>query len=250
MYKKKKKLTVVWIVTIILLIFTMFYMLNTKNQSYLDRLINDIIYLPTRLINYNDKEDIIGKNINDELKEENKQLKELLNIKDTLIEFEVIHATIIERNTSYWFNSMTINKGKKDGVKKGMAVVTNDGIIGKIENTNYLTSTVKLITSNDKNNKISVRINSKDKIYNSILTTDENGKMIITGIDKESKITKGDKVTTSGLSDIFPSGILIGEVSKVENDEYGVSKKAFIESQSDINNIRFVSILSRKIGYE
>lgn len=250
MYKKKRKFNLLWILVIILLAFIMVYMLNTKKEFYINKIIKDIIYLPARLIKEDTKEDIIGQNLNTELLEENKQLKALLDVNNTLSEFDTINATIIERNTAYWFNNITINKGKKDGIGVGMAVVTNEGIIGKIENISYLTSSVKLITSNDKNNKISVRINSKDKAYNNILTTDSNGKMIINGIDKTSKVEVGDIVVTSGLSEIFPSGIIIGKILKIENDEYGLSKKAFIESQIDLNNIRFVSVLSRKISHE
>lgn len=250
MYKKKHKLTIIWVIIIILLAFVMVYTLNTKTELYINKIIKDIIYLPTRLIPDNNKEDIIGQNLNNELIEENKQLKKLLDIENTLSDFDTINATVIERNTTYWFNNITINKGKKDGIDVGMAVVTNEGIIGKIENVSYLTSTIKLITSNDKNNKISIRINSKDKTYNNILTTDVDGQMVITGIDKASKVEVGDIVVTSGLSETFPSGIIIGKISKIENDEYGISRKAFVESQTDINNIRFVSVLSRKISYE
>ena len=250
MYKKKRKFNMLWIIVIILLTFVMLYMLNTKKELYINKIIKDIIYIPARLIKEDAKEDIIGQNLNTELLEEIKQLKALLDIDNTLSEFETINATVIERNTAYWFNNITINKGKKDGIEVGMAVVTNEGIVGKIENISYLTSSVKLITSNDKNNKISVRINSKDKVHNNILTTDPNGKMIINGIDKTSKVEVGNIVVTSGLSEIFPSGIIIGKISKIENDEYGLSKKALIEAQTDLNNIRFVSVLSRKISHE
>lgn len=250
MYKKKHKFTIIWIIIVILLSFIMVYMINTKTDTYINKLIKDIIYLPTRLISNSNNEDLIGQNLNNELIEENKQLKNALDIENTLSDFDIINATVIERNTAYWFNNITINKGKKDGIDVGMAVVIKEGIIGKIENVSYFTSTIKLITSNDKNNKISIRINSKDKTYNNILTTDIDGQMVITGIDKDSTIEVGNTIVTSGLSEVFPSGIIIGKISKIENDEYGISKKAFVESQADINNIRFVSVLSRKLGYE
>lgn len=250
MHKKKNKFTIIYIITIILLLFIMIYTINNKKNSYINNIIKDIVYLPTRLITHSNGEDIIGTNINDELKKENEELKKLLSIQNTLSEFKVINATVIERNTTYWFNTITINKGKKDGIEPNMAVVTSDGLIGKVEHISYLSATVKLITSNDKNNKISVRINTEDKSYNSILTTNEKGKMIISGLDNESKIKVGDKVVTSGLSEIFPSGIIIGQVSKIENDEYGVSKKIYVESKTQIDNVRFVSILSRKIEHE
>ena len=250
MHKKKNKVNVIYMTTIILLIFLMIYVINTKKNSYINNIIKDIIYLPTRLMEPTKEKKLIGINLNNELKEENEQLKELLNIKNSLSEFDIINATIIERNTTYWFNTITINKGKKDDIESGMAVVTSGGLIGKIQSASYLTSTVKLITSNDQKNKISVRINTTEKFYNGILTTSEQGKMIIRGLDKNSKIKIGDEVVTSGLSDIFPSGIIIGKISKIENDEYGISKKTYVEPTASIDNVRFVSVLSRKTNNE
>ena len=242
-YKKKNNFSVILLIVIILTSFVMIYLINTKRVSILSSMIKDIIYLPTRVI---DDKSILDINLNHELEEENKELKDLLKLKSSLSEFDSINAVVIERNTSYWFNTLTINKGSKDSIKKGMAVVTNEGIIGKVESTTNLTATIKLITSNDKNNKISVRINSKQD-YNTVLTTNSNGEMIIEGIPNDNNIKVGDSVVTSGLSDIFPSGIAIGKVKKIELDNYGSSKKLLVESTSNINNIRFVSVLKRKV---
>ena len=243
MYKNKNIFCIILLIIIIISSFIMIYLINTKGPTVLSNVIKDIIYLPTRIIeNKND----LNISLNYELEQENKELKKLLNIKSSLSEFEVINATVIERNTTYWFNTLTINKGSSDKIKRGMAVVTNEGIIGRVESTTKLTSTIKLITSNDKNNKISVMINSSED-YNTILTTNSDGEMIIEGIPNNKNIKVGDNVVTSGLSDIFPSGIIVGKVKKIELDNYGSSIKLLVESTSDINNIRFVSVLKRKI---
>ena len=242
-YKKKHNFSIFLLIVVILTSFIMIYLINTKKKSILSSVIKDIIYLPTRVI---DNKTNLNIDLNHELEEENKELKSLLKIKSSLSEFEEINATVIERNTTYWFNTLTINKGNIDGIKKGMAVVTNEGIIGRVESTTKFTSTIKLITSNDKDNKISVRINSK-KDYNTILTTTSNGEMFIEGIPNDNDIKLGDSIVTSGLSDIFPSGIIIGKVKKIELDNYGSSKKILVESTSNINNIRFVSVLKRKV---
>lgn len=250
MYKKKRKTTTIYIIIAIALFFVMIYTINNKTTSYVNSIIKDIIYLPTRIIKENEQENLLNIYLNEELQKENEELKKALNIKNTLSEFNVINATVIERNTAYWFNTLTINKGKKDNIEPNMAVVTSDGLIGKIENISYLTSTVKLITSNDKNNKISVTINSTDNPYNGIIENDEQGHMIIKGLNKDNKIKIGDNVLTSGLSDIFPRGIIIGQISKIEDDEYGIGKKAYVQSKTQIDNIRYVSVLSRSVKHE
>lgn len=241
MYKKKNKFLLVFIVITTIFLFVMFYLLNT-NTTFFSGIIKDIIYVPSRMIKNNEE---LSFNINKELESENKELKSLLKIRNSISEFDVINASVIERNTAYWFNTITINKGSRDGIKKGMAVITNGGIIGKIDNTSNLVSTVRLITSNDKDNKISVVIKSK-KDYNAILKTLDNGDMVIEGLDKDIEIENGNNVVTSGLSDIFPRGIIIGKIKSIELDKYASSKKALVESLTDINNIRFVSVLKRK----
>ena len=90
---------------------------------------------------------ILQKNLNNSLKQEIKELKELLNLNSTLSEYTTINATIISRNDLYWFNTVIIDKGKKDGLKKNMAVITQNGLIGKISKTTKKTSEIKLITT-------------------------------------------------------------------------------------------------------
>ncbi len=64
-------------------------------------------------------------------------------------------------------------------------------------------------------------------------------------IDSELSVKKGDKVTTSGLGGIFPKGILIGEVTKVETDDYGLTKSAYIKPAADFTMLDHVIIAKR-----
>ena len=79
------------------------------------------------------------------------------------------------------------------------------------------------------------------------MTTDKDNNLFISGIDNKENIKVGDLVTTSGLSDIFPSGIDIGYIEKIENDKFGISKKAYLKPKSNLDNLRFVLVLKRKI---
>lgn len=206
--------------------------------------LKDIIYKPFKDIS-NNKNDIVGKNINYELVEENNELKNISKIDSSLSGFKIINATVIERNVSYWMNSITINKGKSSGIDIGMAVVVGEGLIGKISYITDDTSVVKLITSNDNDNKISVKI-KQDETYIYKVLEYENDELVIKGIENESSIKIGDIILTSGLSDIYPSGITIGEVYKIENDKYNISKKAYIKSKVQFDNLRFISVLERE----
>ena len=161
-------------------------------------------------------------------------------------EYDIIYATVVERNNFYWLNTLVINKGSMDGVEEGLAVVDNSGLIGAISDVSNATSTVKLITLDDKYNSISVKVKGNDYELNKILKV-KDGNLIIEGINKNINIQIGDKIVTNGLSNKFPSGITIGEVSMVNEDLYSISNIATVSLSANINNLRFVAILKRKI---
>ena len=227
--KKNNKLI---IIIIVLLLFS-YYELN--NNYRVGGIIRDILFLP--MINNNYKE--MYTLINKEIKEENDELKKMLDINYSLTDFDNINASIIERNTTYWLNELTINKGRKDGVENNQIVITKDGMIGKVIDSSYNTSKIKLIT--EFNTPISVDINNVNK-----LLTIEDYKLYIRGINESDNIKEKDKVVTSGLSDIFPKGILIGEIEKIIKEDNDVGYYALIKLSSNLNNLRFVTVLKRK----
>ena len=247
MKKKKNGYKILFILTIIIVFFLVLYFSLNREITISFKTLRDIVYKPFYTIS-NNNTDIVGKSINEELVSENKELKKLTKIDNSLSEFKKINTTIVERNHSYWLDSMVINKGKKDGIDIGMAVVVSEGLIGKITSITNNTSVVKLITSTDNNNKISVKIKYGETYIYKILEI-ENNMLVIKGIDNDIDLEKEtDKsVVTSGLSDVYPSGIVIGNITNIVSDKYGISKKAYVSTEVDFNNLRFVSVLSRDI---
>ncbi len=84
-------------------------------------------------------------------------------------------------------------------------------------------------------------INDKNKI----LIVSDN-KIIIRGINREDKIKIGDTVTTSGLQEKLPKGIIIGTIKKIKYENNNVGLVAELELESNIDNLRFVAVLKRK----
>ena len=126
-----------------------------------------------------------------------------------------------------------------------MAVITKKGLVGKISKVSDNSSEVKLITSDDINFKISVAIKTNDIDNYAILNgyDKKTGCIKATGIDKTTEIKKDDIVLTSGLGDMFPGGIYIGTVEKVESDKYNLSKNIYVKTYQDFNDIHYVTIL-------
>jgi len=184
----------------------------------------------------------------EELQKEVTELKSTLKLNSTLSEYSYVNATVVNRNVGYWYNTFTIDKGSKNGIKEGDAVITNEGLIGKIINVSNFSSTVKLLTSDEISNKISIKITSDNKKYYGLLIGYDVDKNIyrIEGITESDKIKEGDMVTTTGLTDYFPSGILIGHVSKVVKDEYDLNSIIEVKPSVSFNDISIVTVLNRK----
>ena len=185
---------------------------------------------------------------NIELRKQLEAMKEELNIDYTVNEYEFLNATVISRNISYWYNTITIDKGTYNGVEPNMVVVNSDGLIGKVVSTTTFTSDVKLLTTSDTNNKISVAIsNGSNKLYGLIKDYNYNTNSLeVEGISNTEKVSIGDSVYTSGLGGIFPSGILIGKVTEITTDEYDLAKIINVKPIADFDNINYVAILKRK----
>ena len=185
---------------------------------------------------------------NIELRRQLDKLKEELNIDYTLVDYEYLNATVVSRNVGFWYNTITIDKGSYNGVEKDMVVINSKGLIGKIIKTSTFTSDVRLITTSDTNNKISVHISNGDyDLYGLINSYDYNDNYLeVEGISNTKDVRVGDYVYTSGLGGIFPSGILVGTVSEISTDSYDLAKIIKVKPSSDFTDINYVSILKRK----
>ena len=185
---------------------------------------------------------------NIELRKQLDAMKEELGIKYTINDYEFLNSTVISRNISYWYNTITIDKGTYNGVEVDMVVVNSDGLIGKVVSTTTFTSDVKLLTTSDTNNKISVAIsNGSNKLYGLIKDYNYNNNYLeVEGISNTETVSIGDYVYTSGLGGIFPSGILIGKVAEITTDEYDLAKIINVSPIADFDDINYVAVLKRK----
>lgn len=185
---------------------------------------------------------------NIELRKQLENLKDELSIDYSINDYDYLNATVVYRNVSYWYNTITIDKGTYNGVEVDMAVVNSKGLIGKVVSTTAFTSDIKLITTSDTNNKISITVsNGGNKINGLIKNYNYKTKFLeVEGISNTEKVNVGDYVYTSGLGGIFPSGILIGKVANITTDEYDLAKIIDVEPIADFDDINYVAILKRK----
>ena len=185
---------------------------------------------------------------NIELRRQIEQMKEELDISYTLSDYEYLNATVVSRNVGFWYNTITIDKGSYNGIEQDMVVINSKGLIGKIIKTSTFTSDVRLITTSDTNNKISVHISNGDtNLYGLINNYNYNDNLLeVEGISNTKDVNIGDYVYTSGLGGVFPSCKLIGTVTDISTDSYDLAKIIKVKPSADFNDINYVSILKRK----
>jgi len=175
-----------------------------------------------------------------ELMNENKRLKEALNFKTENVELDLKLATITGKNPGNWFKTFTIDKGKNEGVKPGMAVLDEKGnMVGQI--TEVGDNWAKVLAIIDRNSSVSaVAVRTRD---NGVVRGDSNGGLIMIYLPLDAELIEGDVVTTSGMSR-FPKGLIIGKVSKVTRDPGSLLKQAVIKPAADFERLEYVFVVT------
>ena len=187
-----------------------------------------------------------------ELQEENHGAKEVKLAFDRLkqlLQFReknspsMIGAEVIGQDPSSWFKSVTIDKGERDGVKKGMAVISPAGVIGQILKTAPHYATVLLITDyNSAIDSIVQRTRAK-----AIVEGKGENRCQLKYLLRTEEVAVGDAVVTSGLAGNFPKGLMVGEIKKVDKKGHGVFQSAELTPSVDLAKLEEVFVIMEPV---
>ncbi len=198
------------------------------------------------------KENTMLKQRNAELQKENQQLKEMEFTNERLqkllqfrekISSPVIAAEVIGQDPSSWFKSMTINKGEKSGVRRGMAVISPEGIVGQILKTSANHSIVLLVTDyNSAVDSIVQRTRAK-----AIVEGKGENRCQLKYLLRSEEVAPGDVVVTSGLGGNFPKGLMIGEVRSVDKKGHSIFQYAELVPSADLTKLEEVFVIPQSL---
>jgi rod shape-determining protein MreC len=147
----------------------------------------------------------------------NRKLQQLLEFRSQL-PTKAVTASIIANSASSWFQGCILDKGSADGVQKDMAVVTPLGVVGKVVSVTKRSAKVILLT--DANSGIDVlvqRTRSRGIVSGSL----DNG-TVLKYMKRSEDVQVGDRLITSGVDGVFPKGLLVGTVIKVNKQHLGL----------------------------
>lgn len=182
------------------------------------------------------------------LKEENTQLKSELELRSTLSDYTTITGTVISRNPDGWIDHVIIDRGSSDGLERGMSVMSNNGLIGRVAEVNPTSSKVTLLSTAEPASVLtSTQIIQEDETIFGVLTgyDTERNQLIMGQVTSETEIEVGKEVLTSGLGGVVPKGLLVGTVAEISMDGHGLGQRVFIEPATDFKDIQFVTIINR-----
>jgi len=182
-----------------------------------------------------------------DLGRDNEELREIIGIEENLRDFNVVNATVIARNPDQWQESIIIDKGQVNGIRTDMAVQTASGMIGRVRDTGQFTSTVELLSARNPNNRVSALIQSEESnVFGLVEGYDlEREELMVRKIPFDQEVAVGSTVITSGLGGVFPKDLLIGEVTEVTSDEYGLTQTAFVRPASSLYDLEHVMVIER-----
>lgn len=190
---------------------------------------------------------------NQELRKENDELRKQLGLNQSLSEVEIINANVIARPLDLYCDEITIDVGKKDGIDQEYAVITSEGLIGRISQINTSSSQVLLFTTETEENKCAVRILIDDESDCDAIFENYNsntGYYQIKLLNTSKSIEKGMKVVTTGMGGVFPSGLLIGFIESIDESQSSLGVCYNVLPSVDFSAIRVVSVVKRIGTYE
>ena len=182
--------------------------------------------------------------------QENVQLKSLLGLDKSreLASFRPVTARVIGRSPTVWYGTINLDRGSSSGVRVNQPVVAGDGLVGKVTSVTPGASQVTLIT--DQTSGVSAKIT--DSGIGGIVqpAAGDPNDLLLEFVSGKQKIAKGEAVVTAGstaskLESLFPPGIPIGSVSRVEDAELNLYQRVHIRPYSDLRKLDFVQVLTR-----
>ena len=271
MYKNKQAGIIGIIITIIILILIVIFSNGENNSSFFENVASNLVMPIQNGLTYI-KNKISGNstfftdinNLNDEnkklkernseleqslrelenIKTQNETLKEYLNLTKKYGEYKTIPGYVINKDISNYSKTIIINIGEKDGVKENMTVIGNEGLVGHV--LSVTDSTAKVQTIVDTASSVSCTMSTTKEAMVCKGTLDDKSLLKAMYIPANSNVIQGDSIETSGLGGIYPKGIHIGTIKKVNNTQNMIDRYALVEAAVNFDKLDTVLVITNK----
>lgn len=176
-----------------------------------------------------------------EIKADYPRLAALLQYRDANADQQFLAARIINRDTTGLLRTITLDRGTRDGLRVGMPVVTELGLVGRIYRTAATTAQVQLVI--DTSSFVNARLQGESRAEGSIVGT-ASGDLRLTFIPLGAVVNVGDSVVSSGIGGKFPRGLLLGQVQVARLDDTRLFQEAQVRSLIDFSRLEIVMVMT------
>jgi rod shape-determining protein MreC len=152
-----------------------------------------------------------------------------------------IPATVLSQSPDPKYATILISRGSRDGVRPHSVVVTRQGLVGQVSEVTPTTATVVLLT--EQSGGVGARVQRAESRTFGICKGDNAGTLWMYHLPNDANIKKGDLIVSSGMGEVYPSGIVIGTVAEIQPDEENVNKKAKIIAAVAFDRLEDVYVL-------
>ncbi|MFH2105504.1 MAG: rod shape-determining protein MreC [Parcubacteria group bacterium] len=174
------------------------------------------------------------------LTSENKMLREELGFVGEREE-EMVPSFVISRDPNNLFFSLGVDRGKEDSVDKSMPVVLSDGVlVGQILEAEATTASILPVV--DSRSKINAEVVNSGAT--GIVTGEHNLALVMDMIPQDKEVKVGDLVVTSGIGQLFPRGLLLGEVEEISTSNNALFQKAKVKPMFNFHDLRLVYVIT------
>jgi rod shape-determining protein MreC len=181
-----------------------------------------------------------------ELKRQNDEFRKLLNFKEQYADYGFLGSLIIGKDPGNWFDVFTINRGVKDGLKKGSGypVIAADGLVGRVSHVGVLSSEV--VSLIDMDSTVSVRVARTRDLFvvRGDITLKQEGLCRLDYIPPNADLKPGDVLETSGMGEVYPKGIRVGVVERIVWNQGQFDGYAIVDPSVDFNRLEEVEVLT------
>ena len=172
------------------------------------------------------------------------KLRELYELDAEYEEYSKIGARIISRDASNWYSSFVIDKGSDDGIQVNCNVIAGSGLVGRVVEVGPSHAKVISVISDGVNTSGMILASGDNLIVTGNLATMEEGKIEYSQLmDSKDRVSVGDKVVTSNISDQYLPGILIGYISSISTDSNNLTKSGYLTPVVDFEHLNEVLVI-------
>lgn len=174
-------------------------------------------------------------------------LQNLFELSSQYNAYDTTGARVIAKDSGNWFHSFVINKGSKDGIEPDMNVICDAGLVGRVTDVGQHWAKVLSIIDDSSNVSGKILSTSDNLIVTGDLKLYENGVISFEKlIDSGDRVSEGDKIVTSNISDKYLPGILIGYVTEISKDSNNLTKSGLLSPVVDFEHIENVLVILEK----